>query len=142
MEVLLDSGAMKLVISSEFARKQEFKLKKIENPIYVRNIDRMFNKKEFIENMVEVNIYYQGHRERTEIDVIKEQKWNIILGMLWLIYYNPKIDQRIEEVKMTRYPEEYGKQWRPKKGKSGWQKLKKEERKEEAGKKQKKKEEK
>jgi len=72
MEVLLDSGAMKLVMSLEFARKQEFKLKKIENPIYVRNIDRMFNKKEFIENMVEVNIYYQGYRERTEIDMIKE----------------------------------------------------------------------
>jgi len=28
MEVLLDSGAMKLVMSLEFARKQEFKLKK------------------------------------------------------------------------------------------------------------------
>jgi len=32
VEVLLDSGAMELVMSSEFARKQEFKLKKIENP--------------------------------------------------------------------------------------------------------------
>jgi len=27
-----------------------------------------------IENMVEVNIYYRGHRERTEIDVIGGQK--------------------------------------------------------------------
>jgi len=32
----------------------------------------MFNKKRSIENIVEVNIYYQGHRERTEIDVIRE----------------------------------------------------------------------
>jgi len=31
--------------------------------------------------MVEVNIYYQEHRERMEIDVIGEQKWNMILGM-------------------------------------------------------------
>ena len=30
VKVLLDSRATKLVISSEFARKQEFKLKKIE----------------------------------------------------------------------------------------------------------------
>jgi len=31
----------------------------------------MFNKERSIENMVEVNIYYQGHRERTKIDVIE-----------------------------------------------------------------------
>ena len=30
VEVLLDSGAMGLVMSSEFARKQGFKLKKLE----------------------------------------------------------------------------------------------------------------
>ena len=34
VEVLLDSGIMRLVISSEFARKQEFKLKKMKRPIY------------------------------------------------------------------------------------------------------------
>ena len=74
MEALLDSSATGLVMSSEFARKQEFKLKKIERPIYVRNMDSFFNKEEPIEHIVEVNIYYQGHRERTEIDVIGRQK--------------------------------------------------------------------
>ena len=58
MKVLLNSRATGLVVSSEFARKQEFKLKKIERPIYVRNIDGTFNKEGPIENMVEVNIYY------------------------------------------------------------------------------------
>ena len=33
VEALLDSGAMKLVISLEFIRKQGFKLKKIDRPI-------------------------------------------------------------------------------------------------------------
>ena len=42
----------------------------------------IFNKKEPIEHMVEVNIYYQEHRERTEINVIGEQKWNVILEIL------------------------------------------------------------
>ena len=37
VEALLDSGATGLVISSEFARKQGFKLNKIDRPIYVRN---------------------------------------------------------------------------------------------------------
>jgi len=82
VEALLDSGAIGLVMSSEFARKQKFKLKKLERPIYVRNVDRSLNKKRPIKHMVEVNIYYQGHRERTEIDVIRGQKWMVILGML------------------------------------------------------------
>ena len=67
---MLDSGATGLVMSSEFIKKQEFKLKKIKRPIYVRNVNRMLNKEELIENTVEVNIYYQGYRERMEIDVI------------------------------------------------------------------------
>ncbi len=74
VEVLLDSGTTGLVISSEFVRKQRFKLKKIERPIYVRNMDGFLNKEGPIKNMVEVNIYYQEHRERTEIDVIGGQK--------------------------------------------------------------------
>ena len=58
VEALLDSRATGLVISLEFTRKQKFKLKKIERPIYVRNVDGMLNKEELIENIVEVNIYY------------------------------------------------------------------------------------
>jgi len=37
-------------------------------------VDEMFNKERPIEHMMEVNIYYQGHRERIEIDVIGGQK--------------------------------------------------------------------
>jgi len=58
------------MMSSEFAKKQRFKLKKIDKPIYIRNMDRMFNKERPIENTVKVNIYYQRYRKRTEIDII------------------------------------------------------------------------
>ena len=71
VEALLDSGATKLVMSLKFTRKQRFNLKKMERPIYMRNINKMFNKERPIENTVEVNIYYQGYRERMKIDVIK-----------------------------------------------------------------------
>jgi len=74
VEALLDSDMMGLVMSLEFARKQEFKLKKIKRPIYVRNVDSLFNKEGPIEHMVEVDIYYQKHRERIEINVIGGQK--------------------------------------------------------------------
>ena len=74
VKALLDSGATGIVMSSEFARKQEFKLKKLERLMNMRNMNRLLNKKGPIEHTVEVNIYYQGHRERTEIDVIRGQK--------------------------------------------------------------------
>ena len=58
-----------------------------------------FNKEGLIEHIVEVNIYYQGYRERKEIDVISKQKWSVILKILWLAHYNLEIDWRIREVK-------------------------------------------
>ena len=58
VEALLDSGVIELVMSLEFAKKQWFKLKKIKRPIYIRNVDGMFNKKGPIEHTIEVNIYY------------------------------------------------------------------------------------
>jgi len=58
VETLLDSRAIGLVMSLEFTRKQGFKLKKIERPIYMQNIDSSFNKKRPIKYMVETNIYY------------------------------------------------------------------------------------
>ena len=57
VEVLLDSGATELVMSSEFMKKQGFKLKKLERPMKVRNMNGLLNKEGPIENMVVVNIY-------------------------------------------------------------------------------------
>jgi len=105
-------------------------------------VDGSFNREGPIENTVEVNIYYKGHMERTEIDVIRGQKWKVILGMPWLACHNLEIDWRTGEVKMTRCPEECGKQWRPVQGKSGWKKQKEEEAKEEEEKKKEEKEKK
>ena len=72
---------MGLVMSSEFAKKQGFKLKKLERPMNVRNVDGLLNKEKPIEHTVEVKIYFKGHRERMEINVIGRQKWMVILGI-------------------------------------------------------------
>ena len=74
VEALLDSGATRLVMSSEFTKKQGFKLKRLERLMNVRNVDGSLNKEGPIEYTVEVNIYYQGHKKRMEIDVIGGQK--------------------------------------------------------------------
>ena len=114
MKALLDSSTTELVMSSEFVRKQGFKLKKTEKPIYVRNVDSFLNKERPIEYTVEVNIYYQEHRKRTEIDVIRKQKRSVILKILWLTYYNPEIDWRTEKVKMIKKEREREKETRRK----------------------------
>jgi len=58
VKTLLDNRATGLVISLGFSKKQDFKLKKLERLMNVRNVDRSFNKEEPIENTVKVNIYY------------------------------------------------------------------------------------
>jgi len=142
VEVLLNSGVTGLVVSSEFTRKQGFKLKKIKRPIYVRNVNGILNKEGPIEDNMEVNIYYQEYRKRTKIDIIGRQKWNMILEMSWLAYHNPEINWRTEEVKITRCPKECGKQWRLNQGKLGWKKQKEEKKRDKEKKKQEQKEQK
>ena len=110
-------------------------MKKLERPMNMRNVNGLLNKEGPIENIIELNIYYQEHRERMEIDVIGGQKWTVILEMLWLVRHNPEIDWRTGEVKMMRCSEKCSKQWRLVQGKSGWEKQKEEEAKEKAGKK-------
>jgi len=98
VEVLLDSSATGLVMSSEFARKKRFKLKKLERLMQVRNVDGFFNREGPIENTVEVNVYYKEYVERTEINVMGGQKWGVILGMPWLARHNPEINWKTGEV--------------------------------------------
>ena len=106
-------------MSSEFTKRQGFKLKKLERPMNVRNVNGSLNKEGLIEHTVEVNIYFKGHRERTEINVIREQKWTVILEMPWLAPHNSEINWKTGEVKMTRCLEECRKQWRLEQEKSG-----------------------
>ena len=69
VEVLLDSGTTELVISLEFAKKNKFK-KKLRRPIYIRNVNGIFNHEEPAEHTVEVELFHRGHKKRTEINVI------------------------------------------------------------------------
>ena len=69
MKVLLDSKVIILVISSEFA-KNEFRKKKLNKPIYIRNVNGIFNYERPIEHIVEVELFYRGHKKRMKIDVI------------------------------------------------------------------------
>jgi len=122
-EALLDSRVTGLVMSEEFARRHRFKRTRLERPVYVRNVDGTLNYTGPIVDTVEVEIFFKRHKERTLIDVIGEQKWSVILSMLWLRRHNPEIDWKTGEVKMTRCLDECGKKWRTgKQTKPGWKK--------------------
>ena len=69
VEMLLDSGTTWLVISSEFVRKN-----KLDRLLHMKNLDGTFNYKGPIKHMVEVELFFKGHKEKTEIDVIGGQK--------------------------------------------------------------------
>jgi len=97
-EALLDSGAMGLVMSEEFARRHKFKRTKLERPVYVRNVDGTLNYVRPIVDIVEVEIFFKGHKKQTSIDEIGGQKWSVILGMPWLACHNPEIDWKTVEV--------------------------------------------
>ena len=89
-------------MSLEFAKKNKFKKKKLERPIYVKNMDGIFNHKGQIEYMVEIELFYRGHKKKTKIDVIEEQKWSMIYPISWLAHHNSEIYWKTGEVKMTR----------------------------------------
>jgi len=90
--MLLDSRATGLVMSEEFAKKHRFRRMKLKRLVYVRNVDGMLNYVRPIIDIVEVEIFFKEHKERTSIDVIGGQKWSVILGMSWLAHYNSEID--------------------------------------------------
>jgi len=54
---------MGLFISKRLAKKQGFKLEKLDRPIKVRNVDRSDNRGGLITHKVEINIYYKGNVE-------------------------------------------------------------------------------
>ena len=108
-EALLDSSATGMVISEEFARRHKFRRTKLERLVYIRNVDGTLNYAGPIVDIVEVEIFFKEHKERTSIDMIGGQKWSVILGMPWLGRYNLEINWKTGEVKMTRYSDECGK---------------------------------
>jgi len=76
-EALLDNGAIGLVMSEEYAKKYRFRRIKLERLIYMRNVNRTLNYTEPMVNTVEVEIFFKRHKERTLIDVIGGQKWEL-----------------------------------------------------------------
>jgi len=92
VKALLDSDATEMFIDKRIAARHGFKLKKLERPIMVRNVDKTNNSGGAITHQVECNVYYKGHVERMRIDVYDLEKTEVILGIPWLVAHNPEIN--------------------------------------------------
>ena len=80
----MDSGVTGMFMDREMAKRHGFKMRKLERPLKVKNVDRIENSRGNIMRQVEVNIFYKNHVERMRIDVCNLEKTEVILGMPWL----------------------------------------------------------
>ena len=103
VKALLDSGITGMFMDRRTAAKYSFRLQKLKRPIAVKNVDRTNKSRGAITHQVKANVYYKGHVEKMRIDICNLGKTEVILGMLWLVAHNLKINWETEEVKIMRY---------------------------------------
>jgi len=102
IKALLDSGTTGMFMDRQTAARHGFKLQKLERPIAIKNVNGTNNSRGAITHQVECNVFYKGHMERIRMDVYDLRKTEVILGMPWFAAYNPEINWKTGEVKMTR----------------------------------------
>ena len=102
VKVLLDSGATRMFMDRKMVAKYRFKLQKLERLVVMRNVNSTNNSTGAIIYQVEVNMYYKNHVEKIQMDVCNSEKTDVILGMLQLQTYNPKINWETKKVKIMR----------------------------------------
>ena len=108
VKALLNNSITEMFIDKKIVAKYRFKLQKLDRLVMVRNIDGTNNSGGAIIHQMKVNIYYKSHVKRIRINMYNLQRTDIMLDILWLQVYNPEINWKIKEIKITRCPPIYG----------------------------------
>jgi len=69
IKALLDSGAIRMFMNRKTMAKHRFRLQRLERPVRVKNVNRIYNSGEAITYQIKVNMYYKSHVKRIRIDV-------------------------------------------------------------------------
>jgi len=85
VKALLDSRATGLFMNTTFAKEKGFKMKRIKNPLLVKNVDGTVNIGGAIMHQVKCNMFFKEHVERVRMDVCNLEKTEVILEILWLV---------------------------------------------------------
>jgi hypothetical protein len=104
MKSLLNCGATGLFADTKYVCENDIPTCPLTKPIPVFNIDGTPNKAGTIRNVADLILQYNHHAERTTFAVTHLGKQNLILGYSWLCEYNPEVDWKTKEVRMTRCP--------------------------------------
>ena len=92
MKALLDTGAKGKFINQNFVRNQKIKMKNLEHPIEVFNVDGTPNKQETITKYTWLDLTIDGCTRPHNLFVTGLGKQKIILGYFWFKQNNPEID--------------------------------------------------
>src|SRR5882724_6969129 len=104
VEALIDSGATGMFIDVRFVRSKNIWTHRLPREILVYNIDGTPNESGHITEVVDLIVQYKDHSERATFHVMGIGRTMIILGHMWLMEHNPKIDWHMEEISMMRGP--------------------------------------
>ena len=92
MKTLLDTGAGEKFINQNFVRNQKIKIKDLEHPIKVFDVDGTPNKQGTITKYTQLDLTINGCTRPHNLFVTGLGKQKIILGYPWFKQNNPEID--------------------------------------------------
>ena len=89
---MADCGAGGEFIDQNYARQQNFKISKLQNPLFARNVDGTLNKEGTIRHYVDLDVTIHGRTKPVRFYVTGLGRQKLILGLPWLQKENPLID--------------------------------------------------
>jgi len=97
--MLIDSGAGGCFLDHDVAKEYSLPLVKLQKPIKVKNVDGTNNKTGFMTHYVKVAITIAGLRSIIRFLLTGLGRNRAILGLPWLIRYNPDINWKLNTLK-------------------------------------------
>ena len=101
---LLDSGATGMFLDSKWVLANNLNTRRLPRPIPVYNVDGTLNQGGSISEELDLNMIYQGHREKATFAVCDLGDKPAIIGHTWLFRHNPEINWQNGEVIFSRCP--------------------------------------
>jgi len=103
-KALIDSGAGGTFMDQNFARKHQFPIKRLEQPLVVFNVDGTLNKKGTITHSAELDVTFGARTRKTQFLISGLGKQHLIFGFPWLEGENPIIDWKRGTLEWKRTP--------------------------------------
>jgi hypothetical protein len=89
---LIDSGATENFIDQETIKKLKLGTRKLEEPVWLRNIDGTYNQSGSVKSFIDLLINRRGRKVMQRFYVTNLGSDKMILGYPWLRAFNPDID--------------------------------------------------